>query len=66
LTRQIQQGPLTLVPLSAYFKDGRVKVELAIARGRRDYDKRRAIAEREADMEARREVAAQRRRQARR
>ena len=52
LERETQQGPLTLVPLSAYFKDGRVKVELALARGRRDYDKRRAIAEREADMEA--------------
>jgi len=63
LARQTQQTPLTLVPLSAYFKDGRVKVELALARGRRDYDKRRAIAERDADREARREVAAQRRRQ---
>jgi SsrA-binding protein len=61
LARQTQQGPLTLVPLSAYFKDGRVKVELALARGRRAYDKRRAIAEREADMEARREMAARRR-----
>ncbi len=49
------------MPLSAYFKDGRVKVELALARGRRAYDKRRAIAERDADMEARREVAAHRR-----
>jgi SsrA-binding protein len=66
LARETQQGPLTLVPLSAYFKDGRVKVELALARGRRTYDKRRAIAEREADMEARREVAARRRGEARR
>jgi SsrA-binding protein len=66
LERQTQQGPLTLVPLSAYFKDGRVKVELALARGRRDYDKRRAIAAREADMEARREMAAHRRREVRR
>jgi SsrA-binding protein len=61
LARETQQGPLTLVPLSAYFKDGRVKVELALAKGRRAYDKRRAIAERDADMEARREVAAHRR-----
>jgi SsrA-binding protein len=61
LERQTQQGPLTLVPLAAYFKDGRVKVELALARGRRAYDKRHAIAEREADMEVRREMAARRR-----
>lgn len=41
-----QQG-LTLVPLSMYFKDGRVKVEVGLARGRKSYDKRQAIAERE-------------------
>ena len=39
-----QQQSLTLVPLSIYFKDGRAKVELALARGRRLYDKRHAIA----------------------
>ena len=60
LARETQQGPLTLVPLSAYFKDGRAKVELALARGRRDYDKRRAIADREAQMEAKREMGARR------
>lgn len=38
---------LTLVPLSMYFKDGRAKVELGLARGRKSYDKREAIAERE-------------------
>jgi SsrA-binding protein len=54
LARETRDAPLTLVPLSAYFKEGRVKVELALARGRRNYDKRRAIAEREADLEARR------------
>jgi SsrA-binding protein len=61
LARETQQGPLTLVPLSAYFKDGRVKVELALARGRKEYDKRRAIAEREADLEARRAMGPRRR-----
>lgn len=61
LERQTQQSPLTLVPLSAYFKDGRVKVELGLARGRKAYDKRRAIAAREADLEAKREMAAHRR-----
>jgi SsrA-binding protein len=48
------QEPLTLVPLSIYFKDGRAKVDLALAKGRRRFDKRHAIAERDADMEARR------------
>jgi SsrA-binding protein len=48
------QDSLTLVPLSIYFKDGRAKVDLALARGRKRYDKRHAIADRDADMEARR------------
>ena len=41
-----EQG-LTLVPLRLYFKEGRVKVELALAKGKRTYDKRAAIRERE-------------------
>jgi len=61
LARETRQGPLTLVPLSAYFKDGRVKIELALAKGRRDYDKRRAIADREAVMEAKRAMGPRRR-----
>jgi len=44
----------TLVPLRVYFKDGRAKVELALARGKRAYDKRHAIAERDARREAER------------
>ena len=50
------------MPLSIYFKDGRAKVELALARGRRQYDKRPAIAARDADREAARAAAAGRRR----
>jgi SsrA-binding protein len=42
------QGGLTLIPLSIYFKEGRAKLELALARGRKTYDKRHAIAERDA------------------
>lgn len=61
LTKRTQQDSLTLVPLSVYFKDGRAKVDLALARGRRTYDKRRALAARDADMEARRAGAAGRR-----
>jgi SsrA-binding protein len=41
----------TLVPLSIYFKDGRVKVEIGLARGRKSHDKRNAIAERDAARE---------------
>jgi SsrA-binding protein len=52
-----QQQALTLVPLSIYFKDGRAKVELALARGRRLYDKRHVIAARDAEREAGREAA---------
>jgi len=47
---------VTLVPLSLYFKDGKAKVELAVARGRKSYDKRHAIAERESKREADRAV----------
>jgi SsrA-binding protein len=49
---RVQQQSLTLVPLSVYFRDGLAKLELALARGRRLYDKRRAIAERDASREA--------------
>jgi SsrA-binding protein len=61
LERRTTQDSLTLVPLSMYFKEGRAKVDLALARGRKRYDKRHAIAARDADMEARRASARQRR-----
>jgi SsrA-binding protein len=46
------QQALTLVPVSLYFKDGRAKVKIALARGRKLHDKRHAIAARDADREA--------------
>lgn len=49
----MQQG-LTLVPLKVYFKKGRAKVELALARGKKVYDKRSALAERDAKREVER------------
>ncbi len=52
-----EQEPLQLVPLSIYFRDGRAKLELALAKGRRLYDKRQAIRKRDADLEARRAMA---------
>ena len=61
LGTRTQQESLALVPLSIYFKDGRAKVELALARGRRTYDKRHAIAERDAAREADRAIARGRR-----
>jgi len=51
---RMAQDRLALVPLRMYFKDGRAKVELALARGRRRSDKRQVLAERDADMEIRR------------
>ena len=47
----VQRQGYTLVPLSLYFKDGRVKVEIGLARGRKSHDKRQAIAERDAARE---------------
>lgn len=61
LGARTQAQPLTLVPLSVYFRDGRAKVDLAVARGRKRYDKRHAIAARDAGREV--ERAAKRGRQ---
>jgi SsrA-binding protein len=61
LARRTSQESLTLVPLSLYFKDGKAKVDLALAKGRKLYDKRHAIAARDADREAQRASAARRR-----
>ena len=47
----VAQERLALVPLAFYFKDGRVKVELAMARGRRKADKRQAMAARDAQRD---------------
>jgi len=56
LSGRVAQKALTLVPLSIYFKDGLAKVEIALVRGRRLYDKRHAIAERDATREAERVI----------
>jgi SsrA-binding protein len=60
---------VTVVPLSLYFQNGWAKVEIALARGRRSFDKRQAIAQRDADREIARELSDRlrgRRRRARR
>ena len=51
LAGQVSERGLTLVPLSMYFKAGRAKVELGLARGKRSYDKRETIRRREQERE---------------
>ncbi len=66
LGSRLAQERLTLVPLSLYFREGRAKIELALGRGRKQHDKRQAIAKRDADLEARRAMAQGMRRRQRR
>ncbi len=56
LVGKVRDGNLTLVPLSLYFTDGKVKVELALARGKQAHDKRQDIAKRDAAREVVREL----------
>ncbi|PNG20748.1 SsrA-binding protein SmpB [Streptomyces cahuitamycinicus] len=53
----------TIVPLALYFKDGRAKVEIALARGKKEYDKRQALREKQDRRETDRAIAAVKRRQ---
>jgi SsrA-binding protein len=61
LRARLERERLALVPLSIYFKDGRAKVELGVGRGRRSFDKRQAIAARDAARDADRSLARTRR-----
>ena len=56
LIGKTKETGLTLVPLSLYFKDGKAKVEIALARGKRAYDKRQTLAARDAAREIDRAV----------
>lgn len=56
LAGKVQERGYTLVPLRVYLKDGRAKVELGLARGKKQYDKRESIAKRDFDREMRRAV----------
>jgi SsrA-binding protein len=56
LIGKIRDGNLTLVPLSLYFSEGKVKVELALARGKQAHDKRQDMARRDAQREVTREM----------
>jgi SsrA-binding protein len=51
IERKVDEKGMTVVPLSLYFKDGRAKIEIAVAKGKKSWDKRQAIAERTANRE---------------
>jgi len=53
LTGKVAEKGMTLVPLRMYFKDGRVKVAIGVAKGKTEYDKRETIKQREVDRETR-------------
>jgi len=57
LVGKAQEKGLTLIPLRVYLRSGYAKVELGLARGRRQYDKRRAIAERDMERDKERELS---------
>ncbi|MDT0267848.1 SsrA-binding protein SmpB [Streptomyces sp. DSM 44915] len=63
LIGKLQESGLTLVPLSLYFVNGRAKVEIGLARGKREYDKRQTLREKQDRRDAERAVSAVRRRQ---
>jgi SsrA-binding protein len=56
LIGKIKEGGLTLIPLQMYFSDGRAKVEIALARGKKAYDKRQDLAKRDANREISRQL----------
>lgn len=58
LHSKVKEGGYTLIPLSLYFKDGRAKVELALAKGKKEYDKRQTLRERQDKRESDRAMSA--------
>jgi len=60
LLGKVRERGLTLVPTKLYFKDGKAKVEIAVARGKELHDKRRDIAKRDADRQMERALRARR------
>ena len=60
ISHKTKEGGYTLVPLSIYFLNGKAKVELAVAKGKREYDKRQALRERQDQREAQRAMSTQR------
>ncbi|MFI1253253.1 SsrA-binding protein SmpB [Streptomyces netropsis] len=63
LDSKSQETGHTIVPLAIYFKEGRAKVEIALAKGKKEYDKRQTLREKQDTRESNRAIAAARRRQ---
>jgi SsrA-binding protein len=63
LVSKSQETGHTIVPLALYFKDGRAKIEIALAKGKKEYDKRQTLREKQDRREADRAISAARRRQ---
>ncbi|MET7766920.1 SsrA-binding protein SmpB [Streptomyces sp. NPDC005336] len=63
LIGKTQETGHTIVPLALYFKDGRAKVEVALAKGKKEYDKRQTLREKQDRRESDRAISAARRRQ---
>ena len=61
LFQKTREGGMTIVPLQLYFKDGRAKVEIALAKGKKEYDKRQTLREQQDRREADRAIASRRR-----
>lgn len=60
IENKVKQGGYTIIPLQIYFNEGRAKVEIAIAKGKKDYDKRQALRERQDNREAERAMSSRR------
>ena len=60
LGQRSHEKGLTIIPLSLYFQDGYAKVEIALARGKREYDKRQTLRERQDNLEAQRAMRSKR------
>ena len=60
ISHKTKEGGYTLVPLQIYFLDGRAKVEIAVAKGKREYDKRQTLRERQDKREADRAISSKR------
>ena len=60
ISHKTKEGGYTLIPLSIYFSDGRAKVELAVAKGKREYDKRQTLRARQDAREAQRAMSSRR------
>lgn len=56
LWNEVRQKGVTIIPIRVYLKEGKAKVEIAIAKGKKQYDKRQAIAKRDVERELERQV----------